>query len=102
MIFEGPTVTAPSYATAFPLWYHIYTGDGIRVPVTEICLLPAEFDEYQIGVDASVTFCLRELRVHYCIVLCVCAEWMNSYIIWCVLSLRLSSCLRMLSTTVCL
>ena len=72
MIFEGPTVTASSYATAFPLWHHIYTGDGVRVPVTEICLLPAEFDEYQIGVDASVTFCLRELRVHYCIVLCVC------------------------------
>ena len=51
-----------------------YTGDGMRVPITEICLLPAEFDEYQIGVDASVTFCLRELRVHCRIVVCVRAE----------------------------
>ena len=40
-----------------------HAGDGTRVPLTEICLLPAEFDEYQIGVDASVTFCLKELRV---------------------------------------
>ena len=45
----------------------------MRIPITEICLLPAEFDEYQIGVDASVTFCLRELRVHCRIVMCVCA-----------------------------
>ena len=37
--------------------------DGTRVPFTEISLAPAEFDDYQIGVDASVTFCLKELRV---------------------------------------
>lgn len=36
--------------------------DGTRVPFTEISLAPAEFDDYQIGVDASVTFCLKELR----------------------------------------
>ncbi len=46
---------------------NIYTTcagiDGDRVPLTEIFLMPAEFDEYQIGVDASVTFCLRELKV---------------------------------------
>lgn len=39
------------------------TGVDTRVPLTEISLLPAEFEEYQIGVDASITFCLKELRV---------------------------------------
>jgi hypothetical protein len=29
---------------------------------TELCLEPAEFDHYSIGVDTSVTFCLREFR----------------------------------------
>ena len=55
----------------------------MRVPITEICLLPAEFDEYQIGVDASVTFCLRELRVHCRIVVCVCVLNGNSCITQC-------------------
>lgn len=79
-----------------------YTGDGMRVPITEICLLPAEFDEYQIGVDASVTFCLRELRVHCHIVMCVHLNGIGRIAaLHSVLPLRLSSCLRMLSTTVC-
>lgn len=30
---------------------------------TEITLDPPEFDEYTIGVDAEITFCLKELRV---------------------------------------
>lgn len=30
---------------------------------TEISLDPPEFDEYTIGVDAEITFCLKELRV---------------------------------------
>lgn len=30
---------------------------------TEITLDPPEFDEYTIGADAEITFCLKELRV---------------------------------------
>ncbi|CAI8044032.1 Cell cycle checkpoint control protein RAD9A [Geodia barretti] len=33
-----------------------------RATMTEVCLVPAEFDDYQIGVDAAITFCLKELR----------------------------------------
>ena len=29
----------------------------------KIDLVPEEFDNYQIGVDTDVTFCLKELRV---------------------------------------
>ena len=34
-----------------------------RVIHTEMMLAPEEFDNYQIGVDTEVTFCLKELRV---------------------------------------
>ena len=30
---------------------------------TEITLDPPEFDDYNIDVDAEITFCLKELRV---------------------------------------
>ena len=41
-----------------------FDADGsTRVSVTEVSLTPHEFDDYQIGVDVSVTFCLKELRV---------------------------------------
>ena len=40
-----------------------FTEDGNRVSLTEISLAPQEFDDYQIGVDATITFCLKELRV---------------------------------------
>lgn len=33
-----------------------------KVVRTELCLEPGEFDHYSIGVNTSVTFCLREFR----------------------------------------
>ena len=39
-------------------------ADPNRVIHTEMMLVPDEFDNYQIGVDTDVTFCLKELRVH--------------------------------------
>lgn len=39
-------------------------ADPNRVIHTEMMLVPEEFDNYQIGVDTDVTFCLKELRVH--------------------------------------
>ena len=42
---------------------NVYTGVDQRATMTEVCLVPAEFDDYQIGVDAAITFCLKELRV---------------------------------------
>lgn len=36
--------------------------DPNRVIHTEMMLVPEEFDNYQIGVDTEVTFCLKELR----------------------------------------
>ncbi|XP_020613643.1 cell cycle checkpoint control protein RAD9B-like isoform X4 [Orbicella faveolata] len=36
--------------------------DPNRVIHTEMMLVPEEFDNYQIGVDTDVTFCLKELR----------------------------------------
>ena len=40
-----------------------HVDDSNRVSQTEISLAPEEFDDYQIGVDAAITFCLKELRV---------------------------------------
>lgn len=34
-----------------------------RVPVTAVFLHPQEFSSYQIDVDTSITFSLKELRV---------------------------------------
>ena len=34
-----------------------------RTSSTEVILHPQEFEDYRIGVDTSVTFCLKELRV---------------------------------------
>ena len=39
-----------------------FTIDPNRVIHTEMMLAPEEFDNYQIGVDTDVTFCLKELR----------------------------------------
>ncbi|XP_077996119.1 cell cycle checkpoint control protein RAD9A-like isoform X2 [Glandiceps talaboti] len=36
--------------------------DPTRVMHTEMCLLPEEFEDYTIGIDTEVTFCLKELR----------------------------------------
>ena len=45
---------------------NVHVGDSNRVSLTEISLAPQEFDDYQIGVDVSITFCLKELRVSMC------------------------------------
>ena len=39
-------------------------SDPTKVIHTEMMLAPEEFDNYQIGVDTDVTFCLKELRVN--------------------------------------
>lgn len=46
----------------------------MRVAVSEINLVAAEFDDYRIGIDASITFCLKELRVSCWVVIAV--TWM--------------------------
>ena len=38
-------------------------SDPNKVIRTELGLEPTEFDDYQVGVDTDVTFCLKELRV---------------------------------------
>lgn len=43
---------------------HLVLAEMARMAATtEISLDPPEFDEYTIGVDAEITFCLKELRV---------------------------------------
>ncbi len=44
------------------------SADDVRVSLTEIALVPAEFDRYHITTSSRLTFCLKELRV------CVSAE----------------------------
>ena len=40
-------------------------ADPNRVPLTEVHLLSEEFDGYSVSSEGtSVTFCLKELRVH--------------------------------------
>lgn len=41
----------------------MFTSDPTKVIHTEMVLAQEEFDNYQIGVDTDVTFCLKELRV---------------------------------------
>ena len=41
----------------------ILFADSTKIIHTEMMLAPEEFDNYQIGVDTDVTFCLKELRV---------------------------------------
>lgn len=48
------------FITGFPP--HFIT-ENTRMAVSEISLVAAEFDDYRIGIDTSITFCLKELRV---------------------------------------
>ena len=37
-------------------------SDPMKVVHTEMTLVPEEFDDFQIGIDTVITFCLKELR----------------------------------------
>lgn len=37
--------------------------DPNKVIRTELSLMPEEFENFRVGVDTDVTFCLKELRV---------------------------------------
>ena len=53
------------YICVFTVYFVLGTlSDPTKVIHTEMMLAPEEFDNYQIGVDTDVTFCLKELRVN--------------------------------------
>ena len=53
------------YTCVFTVYFVLGAlSDPTKVIHTEMMLAPEEFDNYQIGVDTDVTFCLKELRVN--------------------------------------
>ena len=48
-----------------PFTLFVSRVDPSKIVHTEMTLAPEEFDNYQIGVDTEITFCLKELRVRF-------------------------------------
>lgn len=65
MNFQANTLELTLVVTPQKMQLRNYAEDEIEMKKTvrtELCLESGEFDHYSIGVDTSITFCLREFR----------------------------------------